>query len=449
MNENNNQNRIEKIKCPKCSYEMSVGNKRCPKCGTNIYNLAKKCNNCGSIENSFSRFCSKCGALLEDNYIEKTPAILVDKYCNNCKLRYRVEEGIKCIKCGGELIDAEPIINAKEGNSIIANEFDKALFSPNENNYINKVIINEIKKDTSYKMKTLPSIERRKLIMTIIYGVLFSLIIMLYVAYHIGLTSIILLLIVLTFIYIIITRKYNLKSVILKEVKLRPDEKITNISASILSSATITKAQYILLRTVLLYIFIVFPIIVFRKPLYIYEKQDSGYVLRYYTIGVLEQEENVIIPEKYNNLNVVGIRGDVFKNISSIKKVTLPNTIKEIRGGAFQNCYNLERINLPSELEQIHGDTFFNCTSLTSISIPDSVTRIGGHAFYGCSNLSTVSLTKNSKLNEIGSSAFRRCYNLHSITLPSGVNINERAFKESPTYINYFNDESHESYINY
>ena len=65
--------------------------------------------------------------------------------------------------------------------------------------------------------------------------------------------------------------------------------------------------------------------------------------------------------------------------------------------------------------------------------IPEGVTRIGGHAFYGCTSLSYVSIP--STVTEIGSSAFRQCYSLQSVRVPYRAVINERAFKESPTYI--------------
>ena len=89
-------------------------------------------------------------------------------------------------------------------------------------------------------------------------------------------------------------------------------------------------------------------------------------------------------------------------------------------------------------MSEIRGDSFEYCTSLKSITIPDSVERIGGHAFYGDIELVEVIFSANSRLNEIGSSAFRQCNNLYSITIPSGVYVNERAFKESPTSVKYF-----------
>ena len=66
--------------------------------------------------------------------------------------------------------------------------------------------------------------------------------------------------------------------------------------------------------------------------------------------------------------------------------------------------------------------------------------RIGGHAFYGNSSLSKVSISENSKLQEIGSSAFRQCSRLYNINIPSGTYVNERAFKESPTVVNRYNN---------
>ena len=51
------------------------------------------------------------------------------------------------------------------------------------------------------------------------------------------------------------------------------------------------------------------------------------------------------------------------------------------------NTYN----NLP--VTSIGGGAFYNCTSLTSVVIPDSVTSIGRSAFQGCVNLTDVYYT--------------------------------------------------------
>lgn len=174
--------------------------------------------------------------------------------------------------------------------------------------------------------------------------------------------------------------------------------------------------------------------------------------------SAFEDNDSLQYIELPSTLKEIG--GSAFKN-SSLKEIDLPEGLETIDGGAFANCTVLSRVNMPdtvttlggeafqydsslseiklsNSLTEIRGNTFEDCEALKTITIPDSVTRIGGHAFYG-SGLESVILTSNSKLNEIGSSAFRRCYSLKSITLPRGVSVNERAFKESPTAINYFN----------
>ena len=155
-----------------------------------------------------------------------------------------------------------------------------------------------------------------------------------------------------------------------------------------------------------------------------------------------------------NSLEYLG--GSAFSHCSSLISITIPKKVTEINGQTFEYCTSLRQINLHDDIISIHGETFIGdvslnnvilpskitavrgstfegCTSLTSITIPEGVTRIGGHAFYGCTNLSYVSIP--STITEIGSSAFRQCYSLQSVRVPYGAVINERAFKESPTYI--------------
>ena len=166
--------------------------------------------------------------------------------------------------------------------------------------------------------------------------------------------------------------------------------------------------------------------------------------------------ESIQIPDK-----VTRIGGSIFENATSLKTVKLSNSLVEIGGGAFRNCTSLEEIIIPDtvvelggesftgdsrlrtvvlskNLTEIRGNTFENCSSLLSIDIPDKVTRIGGHAFYGASSLATVNIGTGSQLQEIGSSAFRLCNSLRVISLPRGVSVNEKAFKQSPTHVTYF-----------
>lgn len=131
--------------------------------------------------------------------------------------------------------------------------------------------------------------------------------------------------------------------------------------------------------------------------------------------------------------NVIEINGQTFEYCTSLRTVNLHDDIISIHGEVFIGDSSLVNITLPPKITEVRGNTFEGCSSLTSIIIPEGVTRIGGHAFYGCTSLSNVTIP--STVIEIGSSAFRLCDSLYNVRVPYNTIINERAFKESPTYI--------------
>ena len=103
-----------------------------------------------------------------------------------------------------------------------------------------------------------------------------------------------------------------------------------------------------------------------QRKFFEYDDNLDGYVIRFYTIGWLENDKELEIPEEYKGEDVVGIRGDVFANVKTLEKVVLPDTIKEIRGQAFQYASNLEEINIPEGVTEIGRAAFF--IPLTSMS---------------------------------------------------------------------------------
>ena len=79
-----------------------------------------------------------------------------------------------------------------------------------------------------------------------------------------------------------------------------------------------------------------------------------------------------------------------FYGCSSLKAVTLPQSITSIGYGAFYGCSGLTSVIIPNRVTSIAGETFRNCTGITSITIPNSVANIGSSAFSGCTNLASV-----------------------------------------------------------
>ena len=184
------------------------------------------------------------------------------------------------------------------------------------------------------------------------------------------------------------------------------------------------------------------------------------------------------------NLDLSGVEGletigdYAFSNCSSLKSITIPDSVKTIGDYAFNWCSSLTSITIPSSVKTIGVATFNCCSSLTSINIPASVTTIGDGAFVdcsslnisvnennttyssedgmllnkektiliaypsakgtvtnvptsvttigklafaGCSNLATVTFGVESQLTSIGERAFDICSSLTSITIPASV----------------------------
>lgn len=422
-NVNNNQGKGIVLKCVQCNTEVPVSAKFCPSCG-----LSMTGNNIRVEETPNS------GIQISMNKIAVSPSYF------------------------------DSILSLKENDMIEAflkRELTKASIDPSS--------------------KLLPSefLKKKKLLNLIFVLLTFVYVSMIF--FHFPLATYIGGLVIL-FICYRLTKKYDLMKYLIKEVKVRPKEKISNIVMMTKSTLVADNSKKILFGGTL--VSIVLSLTIFWNPRILYEKTDGGYAVRFYTFGVTNFK-TATIPSTYKGEDVVSLRGNTFSNMPYLTSVTLPDTIVEIRGQAFKNDGRLTTVNIPKNLEYLGGGAFYNCSSITSIelpdtltylggeafygasslrsvklsnslteirgntfeecislesiTIPDSVTRIGGHAFYGDSNLSSVIFTENSQLEEIGSSAFRQCSRLYTITLPNSVYINERAFKESPTSIQYFN----------
>ena len=114
-------------------------------------------------------------------------------------------------------------------------------------------------------------------------------------------------------------------------------------------------------------------------------------------------------------------------------------------------------------MEKIYNDAFSDCSSLKSISIPDSVEQIGYYVFSGCNSLTSISVSENNPyyktvdgnlyskdgtilvcyaagnpnttfkipdgVTDIYSGLFNGCTKLKSVVIPDGITwINHRVF---------------------
>ena len=93
-----------------------------------------------------------------------------------------------------------------------------------------------------------------------------------------------------------------------------------------------------------------------------------------------------------------------FAQITTLKKVTLRDSITEIPEKAFLNCTGLQTVNILSGLTNIGSQAFFGCSSLQNVTLPASLTEIGYQAFRDCDAL--TSITFPDSLEKVGDQAF-------------------------------------------
>ncbi len=137
---------------------------------------------------------------------------------------------------------------------------------------------------------------------------------------------------------------------------------------------------------------------------------ERGALLKYCTISCATQaqkdfclENGYAVEGTYSIKNGVLTINDGVKIVSpaiargntSITKIILPNSVKEIDPFAFCDMTNLREINLPESLEIIGASAFLNCKNLMLSKIPESVKYIGSGALINTATKSELTLGKN------------------------------------------------------
>lgn len=159
-------------------------------------------------------------------------------------------------------------------------------------------------------------------------------------------------------------------------------------------------------------------------------------------IGFTGEPEYIGIPEFIEGCPVTEVRDNAFYNCTSLRSISLPDTVLKIGHHSFYGCYSLESIVLPSELEEIGMGCFCGCTALAEVRLPDTlsvlpdscfrvctslrditlprgITTVEKFCFAGCTGLENISL--GDSLTELGERALFMCDSLESIYIPPSV----------------------------
>ena len=129
--------------------------------------------------------------------------------------------------------------------------------------------------------------------------------------------------------------------------------------------------------------------------------------------------QNIVFVNTITSINGGATYAGAFYGCTSLKTVSLPDSITSIGERAFYGCSNLESIKIPSKLQDISSGAFYNCKKLKDIVLPETVTAIRKNAFYGCASLPSINLPDG--LQTIENSAFYECKALTDITIPKNV----------------------------
>ena len=153
--------------------------------------------------------------------------------------------------------------------------------------------------------------------------------------------------------------------------------------------------------------------------------------------GISEINNEVVIPSRVNDIDVIEIGDKVFADNLFIKKLVIPESVKRLGNKMCYGAKNLEEVVLPNNITVIPDYAFEKCSSLTNINIPTSLVQIRANAFsqtalkefiapeslkeiwlYAFKDAKELTNVELKNVTEIGDMVFENCEKLESIVIP-------------------------------
>ena len=176
-----------------------------------------------------------------------------------------------------------------------------------------------------------------------------------------------------------------------------------------------------------------------KTGVFSYTKYSDHAVINFCDMSATSAE----IPESIDGVPVTEIGIYAFQ-MSSIKSVTIPDTVKEIGHWAFANCEGLTSVTIPDSVEKVGIRAFEGCKSLKTIEFPDHIVEWNAKVFEGTPWIAAQRETSplvvvngalldgdkckgdvklSSDIKYIASGAFERNMDITSVVVPSSVTI--------------------------
>lgn len=140
----------------------------------------------------------------------------------------------------------------------------------------------------------------------------------------------------------------------------------------------------------------------------------------------------VEIPATLGGYPVTGIKMQAFIECTSLKSVSMPESMTWIGDSAFAGCTGLEQVEFSPNLTTIGPNSFYSCNGLTSVVVPDKVTSIESLAFFGCLKLESITIPAS--VTTLDSTFVFGCTNLKKIEF-KGTQAQWNALSINPHYL--------------
>ncbi len=146
--------------------------------------------------------------------------------------------------------------------------------------------------------------------------------------------------------------------------------------------------------------------------------ESDGVTIKSYAVtgtGEAQIANYIKVPDKFSDKSVTGVSDGAFKDLSAVKAIELPSTVKEMGDRVFAHCVSLKSVVLP-DVNQIGEETFKGCSAIESVDLPTRTERVEARAFENCASLENVKLPN--ALRRIESDAFKGCVAIKSVDIP-------------------------------
>ncbi len=149
-------------------------------------------------------------------------------------------------------------------------------------------------------------------------------------------------------------------------------------------------------------------------------KSSTGIAYTYaahgFGVGVFEGCASLTEIDLSASANLTELADEVFKGLTSLETLKLPNALQTIGDSVFEGCTKLKDFTFSTSLLTIGMNAFKDCTALTKLEFPNGTASIGNSAFEGCTHLATLSLPNS--LADMSEAAFKGCTSLTKVTMP-------------------------------